>query len=57
MFTSIDKAIAAAIMAGVYLVNNLTGFHFGIDESVVNAVAGVIGTILVWIVPNKPPVP
>lgn len=55
MFTSVDKAIAAGIMAIVYLVNNFFGFHFGIDESTVNGLAGVIGTVLVWLVPNKPP--
>jgi hypothetical protein len=53
MFTSIDKAIAALIMAVVFLVNNLTSFHFALDEATVNGIAGVITPILVWLIPNK----
>lgn len=53
MFTSMDKAIVALVMAGVFLINNLTGWHFALDEGTVNAVASVLMPILVWLTPNK----
>lgn len=55
MISSIDKAIVALIMAGSFLINNFTGFHFGVSEEVANAIAGIITPILVWFVPNKTP--
>jgi hypothetical protein len=54
MFTSIDKALSAGIMAVIFLINNLTNFHFGISEEVANAIASVITPVLVWLIPNKP---
>lgn len=54
MITSIDKALVALIMGVVFLVNNFTGFHFGIDEATANAIAGGLTPILVWLTPNKP---
>lgn len=53
MFTSIDKALVALIMAFIFLVNNFTGFHFAVDESTANAVASIFTPILVWLIPNK----
>lgn len=54
MFTSVDKAIAALVMATVFLVNNFTGWHLGLDEDTVNAIAGVLTPLMVWLVPNRP---
>lgn len=53
MFTTLDKAIAAGIMAVVFVLNNFTNFHFGVSEEVANAIASVISPILVYLVPNK----
>lgn len=53
MFTSLDKAIVALVMGAIFLINNFTSFHFAVDESVVNAIAGVITPILVYLTPNK----
>ena len=54
MFTAIDKALVGVIMGAVFLINSLTGFHFGVTEATATAIAGVITPILVWLVPNKP---
>lgn len=54
MFTSYDKAIVALIMAIVFMVNNLTDFHFAVTEDQANAVAGLISPLLVFFIPNKP---
>lgn len=53
MFTTIDKAIAALVMAMIFLINSFTGWHLGISEDTVNAVAGVLTPLLVWLVPNR----
>lgn len=53
MFTSLDKAIAAAIMAAAYIVYSLTGIDIGISEATAGSFAMVISTALVWLVPNK----
>jgi hypothetical protein len=53
MFTTVDKAVVALIMAAIFLVNNFTGWHLGLSEDTVNAVAGVLAPLLVWLVPNR----
>ena len=53
MFTTMDKAIAALVMASVFLINNFTGWHLGLSEETVNAIAGVLTPLLVWLVPNR----
>lgn len=53
MFTTVDKAIAALVMATIFLVNNFTGWQLGLDEETVNAIAGVLTPIVVWLVPNR----
>lgn len=54
MITSIDKAIVAVVMAAVYVINNFTNFHIGLTEEMVNGIAGPLGALLVWWIPNKP---
>jgi len=53
MFTSLDKAIAALVMAAVFLINNFTSFHFSLSEDVVNGIAAALTPLLVYFVPNK----
>lgn len=53
MFTSVDKAIVALIMSGVFLINTFTGFHFGVDEGTVSVVVAGAMPILTWLAPNK----
>lgn len=54
MFTSIDKALVALLMALVYF-----GSQLGIipavfaNEALIQNVAAVLGPMLVWLVPNK----
>ena len=53
MYTSIDKAIAAVVCGIIYMINTMTPFHFGIEESTVSAVVGILSPVLVYFVPNK----
>jgi tryptophan-rich sensory protein len=53
MFTSIDKALVALIMAAIYLLNAWTPLSFGVDEATVATVIGLLTPLLVYVVPNK----
>ena len=53
MFTSIDKALTAIVMAGLYLIHSLAGIDIGVSEDVVAAIIAALTPILVWIVPNR----
>lgn len=53
MYTTFDKAIVGVIMGGITLAN-LFGLHFGLSESMVNGIVGVLTPILVFLVPNLP---
>lgn len=53
MFTSLDKAIVALVMALVYIFNNLFGVNIGLDPAVVNNIVVALTPILVWLIPNR----
>lgn len=57
MFTSIDKAIVAAIMGLLSVVNILWGFDlFGWGEATqhtLEVIISVLLPILVWLIPNR----
>jgi hypothetical protein len=53
MYTTFDKTIVGIIMGGIALAN-LFGFHFGLAESTVTGIVGVITPFLVYLVPNLP---
>ena len=53
MFTSIDKALVAVIMALGYLASEFAGFNFGLTESTVQTIVAVLSPALVWLVPNR----
>lgn len=54
MFTSIDKAVGAAVMAALYLSNTLFGFDLGISPEAVNSAIIAFTPVLVYLIPNKP---
>jgi len=54
MFTSVDKALIAVVMAVIYLLNTFAGLHLGVSEEFLNTVIAVITPILVYLIPNKP---
>jgi len=56
MFTSIDKALVALIMAGVFIVNQYTGKHINVSEQTLNSIFVILTPILVYLIPNKPKV-
>jgi hypothetical protein len=53
MFTSIDKALTAIVMAVLYLLNSLGGIDIGLSEETVAAILAALTPLLVWLVPNK----
>jgi len=53
MVTIIDKAIAASLPAGLLWLNQKYGFHFDTAPENMAALAGFLGSILVYFVPNK----
>ena len=53
MYTSIDKALVALIMAIVSIANLLFGANIGIPVETVGTVVGLAAPILVWLIPNK----
>lgn len=53
MYTSLDKALVALIMAGASIGNLLFGEHWQVSEPYVTAVVAVATPILVYLVPNK----
>ncbi len=54
MFTSIDKALVAAIMGILFIVQTFTGFSTSwISADTVATIVGLITPVLVWAIPNK----
>lgn len=53
MFTSIDKALTAIVMAALYLLNSLGGIDVGLSEETVSAILAGLTPLLVWLIPNK----
>lgn len=53
MFTSIDKALTALVMAVLFLLNTAFGINFGLTEAQVATILTVLTPVLVWLIPNK----
>lgn len=54
MFTSIDKALAAMVMAILFLINYFVGLDTSwISQETVATIIGLLMPIIVWAVPNK----
>lgn len=53
MFTRIDKALVALIMAAMYLASELAGINFGFTEAQVQSVVAILTPALVWLIPNR----
>lgn len=54
MFTSIDKALVALIMAVIWLINFFFGYNLSwITQETIATIVGLLTPILVWAVPNK----
>lgn len=53
MFTSLDKALVALIMALMFVASNYLGINFGFTEVQVAGFVTFLTPILVWLVPNK----
>ena len=54
MFTSIDKALVAAIMGVLFIVQTYTGLQlpWATPDTIV-AIIGLVTPVLVWATPNK----
>lgn len=54
MFTSIDKAIVAAVMGLLFIIQTYTGLDLGwIKPETVSTIIGLLTPVLVWAIPNK----
>lgn len=53
MFTSIDKALTAIIMAILYLLNTFGVVDIGLSEETVGGILAAALPLLVWWIPNK----
>ncbi len=54
MFTTIDKALVAAIMGLLFIIQTYTGFDLGwIKPETVSTIIGLLLPVFVWAVPNK----
>lgn len=53
MFTSIDKALAAIVMAALFLLNAFAGINLGISEETVGAIIAAATPVLVYLIPNR----
>jgi hypothetical protein len=54
MFTTIDKALTALIMAAIFLLNYFFGFNLGwITSDAIASIVAALTPFLVWLVPNK----
>jgi hypothetical protein len=53
MFTSIDKALVATLMAAIFLLNQFGGIDLGVSEETVAAIVGALTPVLVYFIPNR----
>ena len=54
MFTSIDKALVAAIMGILFIAQTYTGFNMAwATPDAVATIIGLLTPVLVWAIPNK----
>jgi hypothetical protein len=53
MFTTFDKAIAAALGLVLWALNNYAGINLGLSTETFNGIVAAITPMLVWLVPNK----
>ena len=54
MFTSIDKALVAAIMGILFIVQTYTGLQLPwVTPDTIATIIGLITPVLVWAIPNK----
>jgi len=54
MISQWDKAIAAMLMASIFLVNQFFGLGINVSPETINTVVAVVTPVLVYLVPNKP---
>ena len=53
MFTSIDKALVAAIMGVLFIVQTYTGLSMAwVTPDTITTIIGLITPVLVWAIPN-----
>lgn len=54
MFTSIDKALVALVMALIYMANAFFNTGLVVPEDMVASVVALLTPLLVWAIPNRP---
>lgn len=54
MFTSLDKALAAVVMAILFILKTYFNIDLGLSTETVASIAMLLTALFVWAVPNKP---
>ena len=53
MFTTMDKALVALIMGGIFVWNALAPWQIGVSAETVQTIVGILTPVLVYLIPNK----
>ena len=53
MFTSIDKALVALVMALVFLANEWLGLTLNVSPERIEMIIALITPAMVWLIPNR----
>jgi hypothetical protein len=53
MFTTIDKALIALIMGGIFIWNAVAPWQIGVSPETVQTIVGILTPVLVYLIPNK----
>ena len=48
----LNKAVAALLSAVVFILNRAFGWDLGLSDEAYMSIAGLVATLLVWLVPN-----
>ncbi len=48
----LNKALAALLSALVFILNRAFGWDLGVSDEAYMSMAGLVSTLLVWVVPN-----
>ena len=48
----LNKALAALLSALVFILNRTFGWDLGLSDEAYMSMAGLVSTLLVWVVPN-----
>lgn len=57
MFTTMDKALAALVMAALSILNLAFGYHISADPQLITGIIAALTPVIVYLIPNKAKAP